>query len=131
MINYQSHGNIVKPASVYTFPLALLIISDDCFETILKEVLDEHALIKRKFLRANSAPYMTETFRKAIIRSQLETKYFKTNTQEIYIYLRNSVTFPVNLRNFSSKLWKTIKPFLSDIDINTSRKKDKITTDHF
>ena len=93
MINYQSNGNIIKPASIYTFPLVLehrvrsrlsKDISDyDSFEKIFTEALDKHTLIKRKFLRANNAPYMIETLRKAIMcRSQLETKYFKTNTQE-------------------------------------------------
>ena len=35
-------------------------------------------------MRANQVPHMTKILRKAIMkRSQLKTKYFKTNTAEI------------------------------------------------
>ena len=48
------------------------------FET---EVLNKHAPLRKKFLRANHTPYITKTLRKAIMRrSQIETKYLKTKT---------------------------------------------------
>ena len=51
-------------------------------ETTFIEVLNRHAPLRKKFISANHAPYITKTLRKAIIhRSQLETKYCKTKTQ--------------------------------------------------
>ena len=45
-------------------------------------MLNKHAPLKKKLLRANHAPYITKTLRKAIMRrSQLETKYLKTKAQ--------------------------------------------------
>ena len=54
----------------------------ESFETTFIEVLNKHAPLKKKLLRANHAPYITKTLRKAIMRRfQLETKYLKTKTQ--------------------------------------------------
>ena len=45
-------------------------------------MLNKHAPLKKKLLRANHAPYITKTLRKAIMRRfQLETKYPKNKTQ--------------------------------------------------
>ena len=44
-------------------------------------MLNKHAPLK-KLLRANGAPYITKTLRKAIMRrSQLENIYLKSKTQ--------------------------------------------------
>ena len=54
----------------------------ESFETIFIEVLNKHASLRKIFLRANHAPYIIKTLRKAIMgRSQLETKYLNTKTQ--------------------------------------------------
>ena len=54
----------------------------ESFETTFIEVLNKHAPLRKKLLRANHAPYITKTLRKAIMRrSQLETKYLKTKAQ--------------------------------------------------
>ena len=64
------------------------------FKQIFLEVLNTHAPIKRKLLRANHVPYMTKALRKAIMkRSELENKYVKNKTNE-------------KQRNFCSKLYK-------------------------
>ena len=53
------------------------------FEQIFLEVLNTHAPIKRKLLRANHVPYMTKALRKAIMkRSKLESKYVKNKANE-------------------------------------------------
>ena len=45
----------------------------ESFETTFIEVLNKHAPLRKKFLRANHAPYITKTLRKAIMhRSQLD-----------------------------------------------------------
>ena len=69
------------------------------FETTFIEVLNKHAPLRKKLLRANHAPYITKTLRKAIMRrSQLETKYLKTKTQTDLKLKKN--------KNFCSKLYK-------------------------
>ena len=58
-------------------------------------MVKKHAPLRKKFLRANHAPYITKTLRKVIMRrSQLETKYLEIKSQ-------------TNL-----KLYKTIKDFV-------------------
>ena len=53
------------------------------FEEIFLKVLNTHAPIKRKFLRANHVPYMTKVLRKSIIkRLELENKYVKNKANE-------------------------------------------------
>ena len=75
------------------------ISNNESFETTFTEVLNKHAPLKKVF-RANHAPYITKTLRKAIMRrSQLETKYLKTKTQtDLKLYKKH--------KNFCSKLHK-------------------------
>ena len=55
------------------------------FTLTATRVFNRHALIKKKVVRANHAPYVTKTLGKAIIkRSQLEKIYFKKKTQEFF-----------------------------------------------
>ena len=58
----------------------------DKYETFEKEflkVLNKHAPLKKKFIRANHVPYMTKNLCKAIMkRSQLENKYVSNSTVE-------------------------------------------------
>ena len=54
----------------------------ELFETTFIKVLKKHALLRKKFLRANHAPYITKILRKAFMhRTQFATKYLKTKTQ--------------------------------------------------
>ena len=47
------------------------------FENTFLTILNKHAPIKKKALRANHVPYMTKALRKAIMRrSNLQTLYF-------------------------------------------------------
>ena len=70
----------------------------ESFETTFTEVLDKHAPLRKKCLRANHAPYITKTLRNAFMRrSQLETKYLKTKTQtDLKLYRKH--------KNFCSTL---------------------------
>ena len=55
------------------------------FENVFIDILNRHAPIKKKVIRANHAPYVTKTLRKVIMkRSQLEKIYFKKRTQESF-----------------------------------------------
>ena len=59
------------------------IKSYESFEQVFLEVSNEHALLKKKFLRANHLPYMTKSLRKAIMRQYgLEIKYLKNRVIE-------------------------------------------------
>ena len=50
----------------------------DVFDAIVLSVLNKHAPIKQKFIRANDGPFMTKALRKAIMnRTRLRNKYNK------------------------------------------------------
>ena len=114
----------------------------DTFEEIFINVLNKYAPLKKKFLGANHAPYMTKTLRKAIMRrSQLQTKYFKNKSQNDYLAFKKQRNFCSKLykkerKNYYNSLdiknitdnkqfWKTIKPFLSEKIKTTSKIKLK------
>ena len=74
------------------------------FEQIFLEVVNTHAPIKRKLLRANHAPYMTKALRKALMkRSKLESKYVKNKTNENFIKSRG-----ISAVNYTKKRGKNI-----------------------
>ena len=99
-------------------------------ETFLK-VLNNHAPLKEKTVRANDMPYMTKQLRKAIMnRSRLENKYHRDCTGESYRNFKRQKNYCNRLRYRERKkyyenldeakvkdvreFWKTTKPFLSD-----------------
>ena len=70
------------------------------FEQVFWEILNIHAPIKKKLLRANHVPYMTKALRKTIMkRCELESKYVKNKTSENLKPYKKQ-------RNFCSKLYK-------------------------
>ena len=53
------------------------------FEKVFLDVINRHAPLKKKVVRANHAPYITKTLKKAIMeRSYLERVYFKKKAQD-------------------------------------------------
>ena len=77
--------------------LSECISNYELFETTFIEVLNKHALLRKKFLRATHAQYITKTLRKAMMRgSQLETKYFKSKTQTDLKLYKKLKTFVVS-----------------------------------
>ena len=53
------------------------------FKQLFLEILNIHAPIKKKLLRANHVPCMTKALRKTIMkRSELESKYIESKTSE-------------------------------------------------
>ena len=74
------------------------------FEQIFLEVVNTHAPIKRKLLKANHAPYMRKALRKALMkRSKLESKYVKNKTNENLIKSRG-----ISAVNYTKKRGKNI-----------------------
>ena len=113
------------------------------FENIFLSTLEDEAPLKKKTIRANQAPYMTKTLRKAIMRrSALENQYHKNITPEnnaiyrkhknycskLYKKERKKYYTNLNLRDITDnkKFWKTIKPMFS----NNEQNGKKITLVH-
>ena len=103
----------------------------ETFESEFLNVLNIHAPLKKKVIRANHVPYMTKSLRKAIMkRSQLESKYLRNSTVEnmkiykkqknfcsrLYKKERNKFYSELDIKNITDNklFWKTMKPFLSD-----------------
>ena len=113
--------------------------------------LDNHAPYKSKQTQANQVSHMTKNLRKIIIkRSQLKTKYYKTNTAEILRLYKKQKNFSSELykkeiKKYCNSLrpnkvtdnksfWKTINPFLSlrrtNINKITLSDNDKVILDN-
>ena len=53
------------------------------FENIFMTILNIHAPLRKKYLRANNAPFMNKLLSKAImVRSRLQNKFHKSKTRE-------------------------------------------------
>ena len=71
------------------------------FEYCFLRVLNRHAPLKKKTLRANDAPYMTSNLRKAIAtRSRLQNRFCRNKTYE-------NKSADVKQRNYCSRLYKS------------------------
>ena len=81
MIKISSAKNF---AQAYPELIQLIqLINLSSFEESFLGVLNKHAPLKKKVLRANHAPYVTKALRKAIMkRSYLEKLYFKKKATE-------------------------------------------------
>jgi exonuclease III/predicted transport protein len=101
------------------------------FEDKFLEVLNKHAPIKKKVVRANDKPFMTKALRKAIMqRSALKNVYIKEKTEAAERAFRKQRNFTnkllkkekkkyfgnldLNDITDNKKFWKTIKPFFSN-----------------
>ena len=101
------------------------------FENKFLEILNKHAPLKKKTLRANDAAYMTKCLRKAMMkRSELATKYNKSRSLEDYkgfkkhknyvnkLYKKERNKYFNNLSKNDiqdvKKFWKLWKPLISD-----------------
>ena len=105
------------------------------FENAFLKVLDIHAPIKKKIVRANDAPYMTKALRKAIAtRSRLENKFHRKRTEESKLAFKKHKNYCSRLykkerQKFYSnldpkcildnkKFWETMKPCFSNKGLN-------------
>ena len=67
------------------------------FELTFLRVLEMHAPMKKKVLRANDKPYMTKVLRKAIMRrSELKRKYLKNKSDESHKAFKNKKTIRID-----------------------------------
>ncbi len=108
------------------------------FQTILCQVLDKHAPVKKKCLRANNSPFMTKQLRKMIMnRSRYKNMYFKNKTVENWekfrrlrndcVKLTNKVkkdyfsNLNISSVNDNKTFWKTVKPNFSDKNCKSAK----------
>ena len=55
----------------------------DAFDAIVTKVLNKHAPLKTKYLRANDGPFMTKALRKAMMhREKLRNRCIKSRTEK-------------------------------------------------
>ena len=100
-IVYRSFKNYDK--NVVSIKLSDKLI--DChnyneFKDGCLQILNTHAPLKKRLVRANEVPYMTKTLRKAIAnRSRLENQYYKNKSGE-------SLRAYKKQKNFCSRLYK-------------------------
>ena len=102
-------------------------IDYDSFIKTFLTVLDKHAPVKKKYLRANHANFVTKQLRKAIMkRSKLRNDFLKDRNdafQSVYkkqwnlcvtLLQKAKKTVFLEFRTDHKKLWKSIKPLFSD-----------------
>ena len=71
------------------------------FLTTFIEVLNKHAPLRKKSLRANHTPYITKTLRKAIMRkSQLESQLETKLKLKLKTGLKPALNYAKNIKNF-------------------------------
>ena len=97
------------------------------FESVVMQVLNEHAPLKKKYIRANDGPLMTKELRKAFMkRRTFKTVYNKNRNQVNHLaYKKQRNKYVKMLRNAkiqyyksldlkdltdNRKFWKIIKP---------------------
>ena len=108
------------------------------FEARVMHVLNEHAPVKKKSIRANDGPFMTKALRKEHMhRTRLRNKYHNNRTdanlkafkkqRNKCVKLLRKAKFDyyqnINLGNLTDnrKFWKTVKPIFSDkVQVNSS-----------
>ena len=107
------------------------VINFSEFNERVETVLNEHAPIKKKCIRANDGPFMTKALRKAIYtRTSLRNRYNKNRTQEnwnafkrqrnkcVKLLRQAKIDYYKNLDvkclTDNRKFWKTIKPLFSE-----------------
>ena len=108
------------------------------FEETFLEILEKHAPLKKRVLRANNKPFMTKALRKAIMRrSALRNKHMKlrsVDAERAYKKQRNYTNrllkrekkkyfYNLDLNNYTDnkKFWETVKPLFSKNGRNSHR----------
>ena len=138
---YRDYKNYDKEIFLQELKLHLYSSSDisyNVFQDIFHLLLDKHAPLKARFLRANNKPHLTKNLRKAImIRSRLKNIANKSKSPEAmanYRIQRNLVS-KMNKKAKQSFLnkcdpsrqckgfWKACKPFFSE---KSTEMKEKI-----
>ena len=141
ILHYRDRRNF----NVHTFRGDLKAELDDIsnysdFEEKFIKVLDKHAPVKKKVVRANDKPFMTKALRRAImVRSSLRNKFLKYKTPDLDRAFKKQRNYTnkllkkekkrylsnLDMKNITDnkKFWQTVKPFFG----NSSSGNRKIT----
>ena len=124
----------------------------ETFERVFIALLDLHAPMKEKYMRANKSPFMNKSLHKAVMtRSRLRNKFLKNPSNankmnytkyRIYctgLFKKEKKSFYDNLDTKSitdnRKFWKTVKPLFSDKHITNNKitllEGEEIISDNF
>ena len=91
--------------------------SYDQFAKTFQNILDRHALLKKKGIRGNQKPFMNRQLRRAIMRrSRLRNVFNQTRLKEDWDKYRKQRNYCVKLRN------EARKQYLSNLDPTYGRK---------
>ena len=107
------------------------IMDCESLESVSVAILNRHAPLKKKYMRANNQPFMNKTLSKAVMnRSRLRNKFLKNpdNTNKLnYTKYRNYCTklfrkvkkkyynnLDIKLVVDNKTFWKTVKPLFSE-----------------
>ena len=78
-------------------------MSNDDFVSIFMDILNKHAPLKFKYIRANDSPFMTKDLRKAImLRAKLKNRFYKDRTETSHLAYKKQ-------RNLCTSLLKKTK----------------------
>ena len=135
-IKYRDYSNFNSSTFSYILNQNLNVSNPvfydyEYFKSTFMALLNYHAPMKEKMIRANNAPFMTKSLSKAIMtRSRLRNKFLKAPSKESEDKFKKQRNFCVNLlkkvkktyyNNLdmnivldNKKFWKTIKPLFSD-----------------
>lgn len=129
-ISYRCYKNFDETYFLEDISRSMANISNyDDFRSIFTSLLDRHAPLKTKFLRANNRPHVSKTLRKAIMkRSRLKRvantsgkdddvrAFKKQRNLVVNINRQDKKTFFSNFgrSNMSKGFWKSVKPLFNE-----------------
>ena len=131
--NYQtfSQSKFREEVDQFFSTCDIVNISNDEFVSIFMNILNRHAPLKFRYIRANDSPFMTKQLRKAImLRSNFKTKFDKYKTTEYHLAYKRQRNVCTSLLKKTKKeyygtlnpavitdnkkFWKAVKPYFSD-----------------
>ena len=116
-VQFQNHlNNELDLKNICTFELKKFL------ETTL-EILNLHAPIKKRYVRANQTPFMDNTIQKEIMtRSRLRNKYLRTRLEsdKIAIAYTRQRNYCVNLSRKNNFFTNVVKELNIPFDYNTN-----------
>ena len=126
-MNYKIFHNLNSVTILDYFFLGLTYkISNDDFVTAFMCILNAHALIKQKYIRANENTFVTKELRKEyVLRSKLQNKFYEEKNDFNFLAYKKQRNRCVSLlrkdKNLNpsiicdnKKFWKNVKPLFSE-----------------
>ena len=110
--------------------------SNDVFTSTVMEILNRHAPLKQKYVRANDNPFITKALRKEQMkRTRLKNNYLKDKTEAnhaafkkqrnkcVSLLRKTKKLYFANLKNSdvcdNKKFWKSVKPLFNEQTVST------------